>query len=67
MARGFTPWRIDRVLAIYGPAPAAGNFDREPAALRLRDRRRLDGVSADQLILHVAGLVTPRLAGPGFR
>jgi hypothetical protein len=33
--------------------------------LRLRDSRRLDGSSADQLILHVAGLLTPRPADPG--
>jgi hypothetical protein len=46
-------------------APGSACPGHEPAGLRLRDRRRLDGVSADQLILHVAGLVTPRPADPG--
>jgi hypothetical protein len=57
-----------RVLAIYGPAPGACRRKLRPRAgsAATADRRRFDGVSADQLILHVA-VVTPRPADPGFR
>jgi threonyl-tRNA synthetase len=42
----------------------AGN---DAVALRLRDGRRIDGVSVDQLIPHLADLVASRSADLGFR
>jgi threonyl-tRNA synthetase len=39
----------------------------DAVALRLRDGRRLDGVSVDRLISHLADLVASRSADLGFR
>ena len=39
----------------------------DAVALRLRDGRRIDGVSVDQLIPHLADLVASRSADLGFR
>ena len=50
-------------IAVLGDREAAG----DAVALRLRDGRRLDGVSVDRLIAHLADLVTERSADLGFR
>jgi threonyl-tRNA synthetase len=50
-------------IAVLGDREAAG----DAVALRLRDGRRLDGVSVDRLVSHLTGLVTERSADLGFR
>jgi threonyl-tRNA synthetase len=50
-------------IAVIGDREAGS----DTVALRLRDGRRLDGVSVDRLISHLANLVASRSADLGFR
>ena len=50
-------------IAVIGDREAGS----DAVALRLRDGRRIDGVSVDRLIPHLADLVASRSAGLGFR